>query len=244
MSDQEYAELFYGGRPFVRRANGKGKGRRKNPQNRNGEIMTCDNCGADDHFRAQCPQPQHQHQQRAMFTTSAPTPVPSTVQELGPVGDLFLFAADAPASSPDSVPSNTTTIPAEVPVPPRTDLGYYSPSGTTPAVNELPHGYADGQQPPWPQTPTQAVHVENLMQWPTPPPFPTTDLSSLNELPSAGPQDAMTTYPILSQFNQVENIRLDRLRQQSRSGGKYTLGPTATTIKILGWSIIVTTTLG
>ena len=150
-----------------------------------------------------------------MFTTSAPTPVPSTVQELGPVGDLFLFATDAPASLPDSVPSNTTTIPAEVPVPPRTDLGYYSPSGTTPAINELSHGYADGQQPPWPQTPTQAVHVENITQWPTPPPFPT----SLNELPGVGPRDAMTTYPILSQFNQVENIRLDRLRQQSRSLG-------------------------
>ena len=175
--------------------------------------MTCDECGADDQFWAQCPHRQQQNQQRAMFTTSAPTPVPSTVQELGPVGDLFLFAADAPASSPDSVPSNTTTIPAEVPVPPRTDLGYYSPSGTTPAsmqmLNELSHGQADGQQSPWPQTPTQAVHVENPMQWPTPPPFPTTDLQVLNELPSVGPRDAMTTYPILSQFNQVENMRLD-----------------------------------
>ena len=30
MSDQEYSQIFYGGRPFVRRTSGKGKGRHKN----------------------------------------------------------------------------------------------------------------------------------------------------------------------------------------------------------------------
>ena len=112
MSDQEYSELFYGGRQFVRRISGGGKGRKKNPRNRNGEIMTCGECGADDHVCAQCPW--RGQQQRAMFTTSAPTPVPS---ELGPVGDLFLYATDAPASSPDSIQSNATTIPAELVAP-------------------------------------------------------------------------------------------------------------------------------
>ena len=163
-----------------------------------------------------------------MFTTSAPTPVPSTVQELGPVGDLFLFAADAPASTPDSIQSNATTLPAEqaAPVPqwiqhpttgaampaetsapPRTGLGYYSPSGTTPAINELSHGYNGGQQSPYHQLPTQAVQVENPMQWQRPPPFPTL----VNELPNMGLQD------ILAHLNQTETMRLDRLRQQSRS---------------------------
>ena len=55
MTDQEYSDLFYGGRPFVRRSSGRGKGRRKNLRNRNRDIMTCDKCGAEDHFRAQCP---------------------------------------------------------------------------------------------------------------------------------------------------------------------------------------------
>ena len=238
MSDQEYSDLFYGGRPFVRRTSGGGKGRRKNPRNRQGEIMTCDECGADDHFRAQCPR--RGQQQRAMFTTSAPPPVPSSVQELGPVGDLFLFATDASASSPDSIQSNATTIPAEqaAPIPQwmhqiyhptpsatmpaeapalaRTDLGNFSPPGATSEINRLPHGNdnAGGQQTPWPQTPTQAAygHVENVTQLPNWPPFPT---ESINRLPSVGPQDAMTTYPILSQFSYVENMRLERLRQQS-----------------------------
>ena len=135
----------------------------------------------------------------------------------GPGRRFFLFAGDAPASTADSIPSNTTTIPAEVPVPPRTDLGYFSPSGAASGINRLPHGYSDagGPQGPWLQTPTQAVHMENVTQLPNLLPFP----MGVNILPSVGPQDATTTYPILSQFSYVENMRSERLRQKSRALG-------------------------
>ena len=62
---------------------------------------------------------------------------------------------------------------------------------------------------------TPAYQFENVTQLPNLPPFPT----DLNRLPSVGPQDAMATYPILAQFNHVENMRLDRLMHQSRSLG-------------------------
>ena len=35
---------------------GKGFGRKKNPRDRNGDIMKCSICGSDEHFRANCPQ--------------------------------------------------------------------------------------------------------------------------------------------------------------------------------------------
>ena len=34
---------------------GKGFGRRKNPRDRSGNVMTCRNCGSDEHFAAKCP---------------------------------------------------------------------------------------------------------------------------------------------------------------------------------------------
>ena len=52
MSDQEYSQMFYGGRPFVRRTSGKGNGRRKNPRGSDGNIMKCNfpGCNSEDHF--------------------------------------------------------------------------------------------------------------------------------------------------------------------------------------------------
>ena len=130
MSEQAYSELCYGGRPFTRRSSGAGRGRRKNPWDRDGNIMTCDECGADDHFRADCPR--RGQPQRSMI----PPPVPSSIQDLGPLGDLFLYTNRAPASTPETVQSYATTIPADQTTPiPRTDWRYYTPSVDTPTLN-------------------------------------------------------------------------------------------------------------
>ena len=65
MPEQEYDEVFYGGKGASkgkRRSFGKGKGRKGNPRGRDGEIMKCSQklpngtvCGSESHFRAQCP---------------------------------------------------------------------------------------------------------------------------------------------------------------------------------------------
>ena len=51
-------EVFFGGRGKGKgkRSSAKGKGRRTNPRGYDGQIMTCDICGSESHFRAQCPQ--------------------------------------------------------------------------------------------------------------------------------------------------------------------------------------------
>ena len=78
--------------------------------------MTCDECSADDHLRADCLR--HGQSQRSMFAAL----VPSYIQELGPLGDLFPFATEAPASTPETVQSYATTIPADQTTPiPRTN---------------------------------------------------------------------------------------------------------------------------
>ena len=39
---------------------------------------------------------------------------PASAQQQGPIADLFLFAAEAPVSSPETVQSFATTIPADM----------------------------------------------------------------------------------------------------------------------------------
>ena len=117
MTDLEYADLFYGGRPFTRRTSGAGKGRRTNPRDRNDSIMKCDNCGAEDHFRADCPR--QQQGQRSMFAAPVSSP-----QQQGPPADLL--STEEPTSCPATVQSYATTIPADMGVQgPHTDLGYF-----------------------------------------------------------------------------------------------------------------------
>ena len=58
LSQDEVDEVFFGGkgRGKGKRSSAKGKGRRTNPRGYDGQIMTCDICGSESHFRAQCPQ--------------------------------------------------------------------------------------------------------------------------------------------------------------------------------------------
>jgi len=41
------------------RSSGKGFGRKTNPRGKDGKIMTCHNCGSEDHFKSECPQSSH-----------------------------------------------------------------------------------------------------------------------------------------------------------------------------------------
>ncbi|MCP4853128.1 MAG: hypothetical protein GY903_01375, partial [Fuerstiella sp.] len=48
------AEVYFRGKG--KGSSGKGFGRKKNPRDKDGRIMKCSICDADDHFRARCPQ--------------------------------------------------------------------------------------------------------------------------------------------------------------------------------------------
>merc|ERR1711994_186934 len=54
--DEVFAFLKGKGKGNRSHTSGKGHGRRKNPRDRNGDIMKCSICGSEDHFRANCPQ--------------------------------------------------------------------------------------------------------------------------------------------------------------------------------------------
>lgn len=59
MTDEEYDQVFYGGkgkRKGKHRSYAKGSGRRRNPIGCDGELMKCGICNSEEHFRAFCPQ--------------------------------------------------------------------------------------------------------------------------------------------------------------------------------------------
>ena len=61
--DDTVDHVFYGGKGKSKgkpRSSAKGKGRRRNPIGRDGEVMKCGICESENHFRAQCPQGQSQ----------------------------------------------------------------------------------------------------------------------------------------------------------------------------------------
>ena len=58
MYTQDEVNAFLSGKGKGGRSHssGKGFGRKKNPKDRNGQLMTCHNCGSDEHLVARCPQ--------------------------------------------------------------------------------------------------------------------------------------------------------------------------------------------
>ena len=78
MSDEEYSQIFFGGKgkkgygKGKHRSSGKGKGRRRNPIGRDGQVMKCGICDSEEHFRAECPQRNNQSSsEMATFTGTA-----------------------------------------------------------------------------------------------------------------------------------------------------------------------------
>ena len=76
-----------------RKGSGKGFGRRKNPKDRNGQIMTCRICGSDEHFQANCPQKgagRGNSSPPSLFTGATFTPERHTDNEAEPWDRQFL----------------------------------------------------------------------------------------------------------------------------------------------------------
>ena len=119
MGDDEYDSIFFGGKgksKGKRRSTGKAGGRSKNPIGSDGNIMLCGICGADDHFRAQCPR-----SPTTMFaagggcggaghTHNLAAPARSVDLEVGgPLGDLL----SAPAPATNSVAGMYSAMPVD-----------------------------------------------------------------------------------------------------------------------------------
>ena len=115
--------MFYGGRPFVKRTSGKGKGRRKNPRGSDGNIMKCNfpGCNSEDHFWKDCPMRRAQENTHLTIPPSAQQPVTVSISNelsrAGPMGDLLFTTVEAPGSTPNTEQSYATTLPATPPVP-------------------------------------------------------------------------------------------------------------------------------
>ena len=117
MGDEEYDGIFFGGKgksKGTRRSTGKAGGRSKNPIGSDGNIMLCGICGADDHFRAQCPRSPstmlatgHTHLATG-HTHGLAAPARSVDLEVGgPLGDLL----NAPAPVLNSVAGMYSAMP-------------------------------------------------------------------------------------------------------------------------------------
>ena len=111
MGDEEYDSIFFGGKgksKGKRRSTGKAGGRSKNPIGSDGNVMLCGVCGADDHFRAQCPRGQGS-QGSTMLATGGfgALTVPTAVD--GPLGDLL----EAPAPVSNSVVGMYSAMPVD-----------------------------------------------------------------------------------------------------------------------------------
>ena len=119
MPDQEYDDVFYGGKGSSkgkRRSFAKGKGRRTNPRGRDGEVMKCSQrlpsgaiCGSETHFRAQCP-----HNTDSKGSSKGSGSGFGAYVDSGPVGDLIGMILTDEQPNPSAQPADTA--PAEAPV--------------------------------------------------------------------------------------------------------------------------------
>ena len=65
--DDVYAYLKGKGKGHRSHSSGKGFGRKKNPKDRNGNILKCHGCGSEDHLVNSCPQKGKARQRRSFF---------------------------------------------------------------------------------------------------------------------------------------------------------------------------------
>ena len=140
MGDLEYDNTYFGGKgksKGKRRSGGKGKGRRTNPRGRDGRIMTCSICGAEDHFRAECPRGGTDH-------SNTGTTAFASYSGMGPLGDLLGNSEAQPSTQTyvtfDVEPTAPTTN-TNVQAPPHVHIdGLWGSSGATSPSDSNPFG--------------------------------------------------------------------------------------------------------
>ena len=146
LNDEDYDSIFFGGKGKSKgrpRISNKGKGRRKNPRGRDGEVMRCHNCGADDHFAAQCP---NKGKGKGGASDSSRGPMSVAYVDAGPLSDLLV------GSTETSFVTFETGAAVTQPVPPPGWTDYAASSQTaqtsTPAV-QMHSTVAEPPPPPW-----------------------------------------------------------------------------------------------